>query len=170
LDKSAISYPLSAIRYVGRLDYKTTGLLLLTNDGELARRLTLPSSNIKRVYIATLHPKPMSEIKNPNLMRKFLSPTFSDDAIFDGLRAGAKIGGINYAPMEIEIVSRYPLQIQITLCEGKKNEIRIGLDHIGFMVKKLHRISYGPIHLGDLPAGAVRELTEKEIQVIGHRA
>jgi len=153
-------------KYVGRLDYKTTGLLLLTNDGELARRLTLPSSGIKRVYIAHLHPKNFAEIKSParaKALRSFLSPLSSDDFIFDGARRGIKIDGVQYAPMEIKVLSRYPLSVQLTLVEGKKNEIRIVMDELGFLVKKLHRVSYGNIQLGDLKSGHVRELNMTDL-------
>ncbi|MCL1891848.1 MAG: rRNA pseudouridine synthase [Alphaproteobacteria bacterium] len=156
-------------KYVGRLDYKTTGLLLLTNDGELARRLTLPSSGIKRVYVAGLHPKSFAEIKSParaKALRGFLSPLNSDDFIFDNARNGIKIDGVQYAPMEIELLSRYPLTVRLTLQEGKKNEIRIVMDYLGFLVKKLHRESYGPTRLGDLAPGKVRELNAKEIKLI----
>lgn len=167
-DKSPIPNPQS-LRYVGRLDYKTTGLLLLTNDGELARCLTLPSSSLKRVYIAHLHPKSFTEIKNPKAakaLRNFLSPLNSDDVIFDGARNGIKIGGTQYAPMEIELLSRYPLSVCLTLAEGKKNEIRIVMDYLGFLVKKLHRVSYGPVELGDLKPGELRELPENEIKLL----
>jgi 23S rRNA pseudouridine2605 synthase len=152
-----------ALKYVGRLDYKTTGLLLLTNDGELARRLMLPGNGMKRVYIAHLHPKKFAEIKNSGAakaLRGFLSPLSADDSIFDVLRKGAAIGGTRYAPMEVELLSRYPLAVKISLDEGKKNEIRIAMDYLGFMVKKLHRISYGSIELGDLKPGVIKELPD----------
>ena len=167
--KKAISYQLSAIsslKYIGRLDYKTTGLLLLTNDGELARKLTLPETRIKRVYEAKLHPKSLAEIKNPKIaknLRSFLSPTFPDEAIFDSARAGITIAQIKYAPIEIEVLSRYPLTVRLTLTEGKKNEIRIVFDYIGLPVKKLHRISYAGIELGNLKPGEVREIKNFKI-------
>lgn len=147
------------LKYIGRLDYKTTGLLLMTDDGELARQMTLPSSGLKRVYIANLHPKNFAEIKSParaKALRGFLSPLNSGDEVFDVLRHGATIDGIKYQPMEIQVLSRYPLSVQITLTEGKKNEIRIAMDWLGFMVKKLHRISYGEYELSDLPVGHIR--------------
>lgn len=152
------------LKYVGRLDYKTTGLLLLTDDGELARKLTLPESGIVRTYIAKLRPDTTSG--NAKRLREFLSPLSSDDSIFDVLRRGAAIGGVKYAPMEIELLSRYPLSVKISLREGKKNEIRIAFDYIGLPVSKLHRISYGGVPLGDLPAGKWRSLSESEIKRI----
>jgi 23S rRNA pseudouridine2605 synthase len=149
------------LKYIGRLDYKTTGLLLMTTNGDLAREMTLPSSGLKRVYIAHLHPKNFAEIKSPSrakALRGFLSPLNSDDIIFDAVRRGATIDEIKYEPMEIKVLSRYPLSIQIALTEGKKNEIRIAMDWLGFMVKKLHRISYGEYELGDLQVGEIRKI------------
>lgn len=148
------------LKYIGRLDFNTSGLLLLTDSGDFARELTLPSSGIKRTYIAKLRPNPA---KNARAVREFLSPLSADDSIFDPLRRGATIDGIHYAPMEIELLSRYPLSVKITLREGKKNEIRIAFEHIGLPVAKLKRIAYGPIELSDLPVGAVRELNADEV-------
>ena len=158
--------PLQSLKYVGRLDYKTTGLMLLTNSGDLARRLTLPSAGLERVYIAKLHPKNLSEIKSARelmALKKFLSPLSADDSIFDKLRNGITIGGVRYAPMKIELMSRYPLGVKIILTEGKKNEIRNAFDFIGLPVSKLHRISYGPIELVNLAPGKIRELAQKDI-------
>jgi len=154
------------LKYVGRLDFKTTGLLLLTDDGELARRLTLPEAGLVRTYVAKLRPDP-SAAKSPNGIRRlrdFLSPLSADDAVFDALRRGVAIDGVKYAPMGIELLSRYPLSVKIKLREGKKNEIRIAFDYIGLPVAKLHRESYGPVELGNLRLGEYRELSEKEIK------
>jgi 23S rRNA pseudouridine2605 synthase len=157
------------LAYIGRLDYKTTGLLLLTGDGDLSRALTLPNNKIERVYVATLHPKKFQDIKNPapaNALRKFLSPISADDNIFDSARRGMTIDKIKYAPMKIEVLSRYPLSVRLSLAEGKKNEIRVVMDALGFMVKKLNRESFGPISLGKLAPGELRELSEKEIDLL----
>ncbi len=129
------------LKYVGRLDYKTTGLLLLTNDGDLARKLTLPSSGIPRTYIATVAGDDMSGL--------------------DKLRGGVKIDGINYRPMKIEVLKNRELKITIT--EGKKNEVRITLAYINLPVVKLHRVSYGNISLGNLSPGKIIKLSEKMI-------
>lgn len=129
------------LKYIGRLDYKTTGLLLLTNNGELLRKLTLPSSNIKRVYIADV------DYKN-----------------FKGLKSainGATINGIKYRPMKIKEVSKNRLSIEIY--EGKKNEVRLVLSSCGLIVKKLHRISYGNIFLDNLPVGEIKKIDNKII-------
>ena len=157
----------AGFKYIGRLDFKTTGLLLMTNDGDLARRATMPASGLRRVYIAKLRPKNFAEIKSPRLihdLKEFLSPLSADDNVFDRLRRGAMIDGIKYAPMEIFMISRYPLVVKVVLTEGKKNEIRIAFDHIGLPVAKLQRVSYGPIKLGNLPIGSYRELSGDEME------
>lgn len=128
------------LRYVGRLDYKTTGLLLLTNDGELARRLTLPSSKIPRVYIATVS----GNTKKLDLARR-----------------GITVDGIRYAPMKITEAEPNILRIEIT--EGKKNEIRIVMRACGCPVVKLHRIKYGKIELGNLTPGQIKKISQKTI-------
>ena len=132
------------LKYVGRLDYKTTGLLLLTNDGELARKLTLPSSNIERVYIATVNSIDFSHL--------------------DNARHGMVVDGIKYAPMKIEEIGGNDLRVTVT--EGKKNEVRIVLRACGCPVRKLHRISYGKISLGKLPVGKIQKISQKTIDVI----
>ncbi len=132
------------LRYVGRLDFKTTGLLLLTNDGELARRLTLPSSHIAREYIATVN-----KIDNAGLGRA---------------RAGITVDGISYRPMEIEIMDANNLRVRVT--EGKKNEVRIVLRSCGCPVRKLHRVSFGTIKLGNLSVGKIREESQKTIDAL----
>ena len=132
------------LKYVGRLDYKTTGLLLLTNDGDFARKLTLPSSNIERTYIATVNSTDFSHL--------------------DKARHGMVVDGIKYAPMKIEEIGGNDLRITIT--EGKKNEVRIVLRACGCPVRKLHRISYGKITLGKLPVGKIQKISQKTIDVI----
>ena len=130
------------LKYVGRLDYKTTGLLLLTNDGELAQKLTLPSSGIARTYIATISGKDSHE----GLAKA---------------RQGITVDGVNYKPMKIEELSKSKLRITIT--EGKKNEVRIVLRACGCPVRRLHRISYGNIVLGNLPVGKIEKIMQKTI-------
>lgn len=132
------------LKYVGRLDYKTTGLLLLTNDGDLARKLTLPSSNIERTYIATVNSTDFSHL--------------------DKARHGMVVDGIKYAPMKIEEMGGNDLRITIT--EGKKNEVRIVLRACGCPVRKLHRISYGKIRLGKLPVGKIQKISQKTIDLM----
>jgi len=123
------------LKYIGRLDYNTSGLLLMTNNGELARQMTVPSAGLKRTYIAKLG-RAMT----------------MDDAMFARVttpaRKGIKIEGIIYRPMKIERLNAS--DVKITITEGKKNEIRIVFDHLGLPVRKLHRISYGPYELDTL--------------------
>ena len=132
------------LKYVGRLDYKTTGLLLLTNDGDFARKLTLPSSNIERTYIATVNSTDFSHL--------------------DKARHGMVVDGIKYAPMKIEEIGGNDLRITIT--EGKKNEVRIVLRACGCPVRKLHRISYGKIRLGKLPVEKIQKISQKTIDLM----
>ena len=129
------------LRYVGRLDFNTTGLLLMTNDGLLARKLTMPDSNIPRVYLADVAGNNMSKL--------------------DRARRGVTIDGIKYRPMDIVVMPDGRLRVTVT--EGKKNEIRIVLRHCGLPVRKLHRIMYGPVSIKNIPSGKIIELDEKTI-------
>ena len=132
------------LKYVGRLDYKTTGLLLLTNDGDFARKLSLPQNNIERTYIATV-----GEYTERGL---------------NIARCGATVDGIKYRPMKIEVLDENNLKV--TVSEGKKNEVRIVLRHIGSKVRALHRISYGGINLGKLGVGKISEIDKKTVDLI----
>jgi len=130
--------------YVGRLDYNTSGLLLLTNSGDFARRMTLPTSGIERVYIARLG----------------RALTLTDEVVnqmIDPARHGIKIDGIIYRPMKIERIPERADDFKITVAEGKKNEIRIVFEHIGLPVRRLHRIAYGKYELGTLPPGRIKK-------------
>ena len=129
------------LKYIGRLDFKTTGLLLLTNDGELARRLTLPSSKIPRVYIATV--------------------SCSDFSGLESARRGMTIDGVKYSPMKIDCIGGHNLRVSI--CEGKKNEVRIVLAACGCPVHKLHRVSFGNIKLKNLGVGKILPVHQKVI-------
>ena len=132
------------LKYVGRLDYRTTGLLLLTNDGGFARRISLPESNIERTYVATVG-------------------KYTERGL-DIARSGAVVDGIKYRPMKIEVIDDKHLKVTVT--EGKKNEVRIVLRHIGSKVQALHRISYGGINLGNLGVGKISEIDKKTVDLI----
>lgn len=136
------------LKYIGRLDYKTSGLLLLTDDGDLARKFTLPRSNIPRVYIATVKGKNLSSLNRAQV--------------------GITIDGIKYRPLKIDVVSKNNSEsvLQVETTEGKKNEIRIILRTCGLPVKKLHRISFGNIRLGKLPIGKIIQLPQKYIDLV----
>ena len=128
------------LKYIGRLDYNTSGLLLLTNDGTLAREMTLPSAGLERTYIAKLG-RAMS--MDDSIFARKIAPA----------RKGIKIDGIIYRPMKIERIDGS--DVKVTITEGKKNEIRIVFEHLGLPVRKLHRISYGPYKLGTLKPGQI---------------
>ena len=132
------------LKYIGRLDFKTTGLLLLTNNGDFARKMSLPSNHIPRTYIATVN-------------------KYSESGL-NALRRGVIVDGVKYRPMEIEVMDAKHLRI--TVVEGKKNEIRITLKHIGSPVVALHRISYANIELKNLDVGKIVELDKKTIDLV----
>ena len=132
------------LKYVGRLDYKTTGLLLLTNDGALAKKLTLPSSHIPRVYIATVNKINLQGLEKA--------------------KSGITVDGISYRPMKIDVVGEDTIRVEVT--EGKKNEVRIVLRACGCPVRKLHRISFGNIELGNLSVGKIRKISQKTIDAM----
>ena len=131
------------LRYVGRLDYKTTGLLLLTNDGDLVQKLSLPSNKIPRTYIARV-----GGTKHQ----------------FEIARRGATVDGIKYRPMEIDEIGKNKLRITVT--EGKKNEIRIVLRACGAPVQKLHRESFGNLHIGNLESGKIEKVHQKDVDLL----
>ena len=132
------------LKYVGRLDYKTTGLLLMTNDGDVVRKMTLPASNIARTYIAHVGNVDLSGLARA--------------------RNGITVDGIRYRPMKIDEIGGGNLRITVT--EGKKNEIRIVLRACGAPVRKLHRISFGNIKLSNLPVGQIRKINQKTIDAM----
>ncbi|MEA1943113.1 MAG: pseudouridine synthase [Pseudomonadota bacterium] len=124
---------------IGRLDLTSEGLLLLTNDGALARALELPSTGWMRRYRA----------------RAFGS---IDEAAVAKLRAGVTVDGIKYGPMDVEIERETGSNIwlDIGIREGKNREVRKALDSVGLKVNRLIRTAYGPFQLGDLPRGEVK--------------
>ncbi|MDR1826135.1 MAG: rRNA pseudouridine synthase [Rickettsiales bacterium] len=131
------------LKYIGRLDYNTSGLLILTTSGALARELTLPSSGLARTYIAKVGG---TMTMDDAMLNRVLAP----------IKRGIKIDGIIYRPMKIDRIDASTLKITIT--EGKKNEIRLTFAHVNLPIRKLHRISYGPYELGDLRAGEIRKV------------
>ncbi|MGN0919390.1 MAG: pseudouridine synthase [Alphaproteobacteria bacterium] len=126
---------------VGRLDLNSEGLLLLTNDGEWARQMELPSSHLKRTYRVRVHGS--------------LPPDLATQ-----LAKGRTVEGIHYAPCQVKIESKTPSNawLIMTLQEGKNREIRRLMASFGLQVARLMRLSYGPYELGDLAKGEVREV------------
>lgn len=132
---------------VGRLDRTTTGLLLFTNDGELAKKLTHPTNKIKKVYQVTLD-KPITRAD-------FL-------AIVDGLKL--EDGMVKVDDLAIVSPDEKVLGIEIHL--GKNRIVRRIFEHLGYQVEKLDRVMFGNLTKKDLPRGKWRQLTEKEIRWI----
>jgi len=129
---------------VGRLDADTTGLILLTNDGELAYRLTHPSFEVARVYRAHVRRPPVRE---PALRR---------------LREGVLLDDGMTAPAGARRLT--PERIEITLHEGRKRQVRRMLDAVGHPVVSLERVAFGPLRLGELPPGRHRVLKPHEVE------
>ncbi len=137
---------------VGRLDMNSEGLLLLTNDGELARALELPSTAWVRRYRARAHGKITQEK-------------------LDTLKKGIVIDGIPTGPIEAELErqQRDNAWIMVTIREGKNREVRRALETVGLKVNRLIRVSYGPFQLGTLPKGEVEAIKPRILKdQVGH--
>ena len=138
---------------VGRLDYDSEGLLLLTNDGELAQRLTHPSCEVDKVYLARVTGNP------------------SNEAI-DRLRRGVYMDGDQRKtyPADVRVVRDESLfsDIVVTIHEGRNRQVRRMFDAVGHKVLLLRRIRFGAVELGSLRRGEWRELTQEEIDAL-HR-
>ena len=132
---------------IGRLDLTSEGLLLLTNDGALSRRLELPANGWLRRYRVRVfgHPHP-------------------DDLA--ALARGITIDGVHYASIDAAVDAKQGDNAWLTigLQEGKNREIRRVLAHLGFQVSRLIRLAYGPFQLGALPKGAVEEVNAKVLR------
>jgi len=137
---------------IGRLDLNSEGLLLLTNDGALARRLELPSTGWIRRYKVRVH----GEVEPERLA---------------ALGGGVTIDGISYGPIRTGLERRQGSNawIAMALREGKHREVRRVLEHLGLQVTRLIRLSYGPFQLGNLARGAVDEVPKKVLaDQLGH--
>lgn len=136
---------------VGRLDYDTSGLLLMTNDGELTYKLTHPKHMVEKVYVARVKGKP-----SPGDLKRFT----------DGL----EIDGVKTAPAKIKIVKEWEeaghTSLKITIHEGRNRQVRKMLDIIGMKVVTLKRVATGRLFLGDLPKGKYRFLTREEVKYL----
>jgi 23S rRNA pseudouridine2605 synthase len=132
---------------VGRLDLNTEGLLLLTNDGGLARALELPATGWLRRYRVRAH------------------GTVTQGQL-DRLRQGIEVDGIRYGAIEATLDRQQGSNVWITFAmrEGKNREIRNVLGHLGLAVNRLIRVSYGPFQLSELPAGAVEEVRTRALR------
>ncbi len=132
---------------VGRLDLTTEGLLLLTNDGGLARALELPATGWLRRYRVRAHGKVMQ-------------------SQLDALRDGVSIDGINYGPIEATLDREQTSNVWVTFAirEGKNREVRNVMRHLGLHVARLIRVSFGPFQLGDIPEGEVAEVPTRVLR------
>jgi 23S rRNA pseudouridine2605 synthase len=134
-----------ALTYVGRLDVMTTGLLLLTTDGEAVHRLTHPRYRIPRRYTALVHGRPTAEIAA-------------------AARQRIVIDGRPVVPSEVKVRpgSEGRSILDVTLEEGRNRIVRRWAEAMGLKVDRLARLSYGPVRLGDLAPGRYRPLTPRE--------
>ena len=134
---------------VGRLDYNTTGLLIMTNDGDLTYTLTHPKHEVWKTYIATV------------------SGVISDNRIAR-LRKGVDIGGFVTSPAKVRVIKQMPRHavVEISIHEGKNRQVRKMFAAVGNKVQELERVSIGDIRLGRLMSGHYRKLTREEIEYL----
>jgi 23S rRNA pseudouridine2605 synthase len=137
---------------VGRLDYSSEGLLILTDDGALARDLMHPSRGVEKTYLAKVKGQPEPEL----LLR---------------LSRGIPLDGRRTGPATVRIVRRADNSwIEITIGEGRNRQVRRMFEAIGHPVQRLRRMGYGGIGLGRLPVGHVRELSHAEVGQLARAA
>jgi len=141
---AALPKELPRLISVGRLDLNSEGLLLLTNDGALSRRLELPATGWVRRYKVRVH-------------------GIVDPARLAGLEKGVTIDGIAYGTIRAQLERQQGSNawIAMALREGKNREVRRALEHLGYPVTRLIRLSYGPFQLGHLARGAIEEVPRK---------
>ncbi len=133
---------------VGRLDFDSEGLLLLTNDGDLMQRLLHPSHEVPKIYLC----KVSNQVTEEELRR---------------LRAGVTLDdGRLTSPAEVRLIRReaFDSVVLVTIHEGRNRQVRRMFERIGHEVVALRRVGFGPIALGDLPRGQWRKLTDAEIR------
>ena len=130
---------------VGRLDADTTGALLLTNDGELAHRLAHPRYEIDKVYVADVEGEPT-------------------DATLTALADGLTLDDGPTAPATARRLG--PSQVELTIHEGRKRQVKRMCESVGHPVKRLERVAFGPLALGELPRGRWRKLSAGEVQAL----
>jgi 23S rRNA pseudouridine2605 synthase len=132
------------LTYVGRLDFLTEGVLLLTTDGAAAHHLTHPSREVERTYVASV----LGE----------------GDVAVEQARFGVELedGPVRPKKIHAEKVGRGRWELTITISEGRNREVRRMCEALGLEVDRLIRVKFGPVELGDLPSGKVRSLTKAE--------
>ena len=129
---------------IGRLDADTTGLILLTNDGELAERLMHPRYEVEKVYVARVEPADV------------------DAAALRELRDGVELEDGRTAPAEVRALGDG--RLELTIHEGRKRQVRRMCEAVGHKVTALERVAFGPLRLAGLPRGESRRLSDDEIE------
>jgi 23S rRNA pseudouridine2605 synthase len=144
---AALPKELPRLISVGRLDMNTEGLLLLTNDGGLARVLELPATGWLRRYRVRAHGR-------------------VQQARLDELRRGITIDGVRYGPIDAQLEREQGANVWLVFAmrEGKNREVKNVLGPLGLAVNRLIRVSFGPFQLGDLPEGAVEEVRTRHLR------
>jgi 23S rRNA pseudouridine2605 synthase len=139
----------AGLTYVGRLDVMTTGLLLLTTDGEAVHRLTHPRYRIPRRYSVLVHGRPAADVAS-------------------AVRQKVKVDDREVVTQRVQVKPGNEGRsiIDVTLAEGRNRIVRKWCEAMGLKVERLARLSYGPVRLGDLPAGRYRPLTPSEESAI----
>ena len=147
---TVVSLVPSAVRLypVGRLDIDTTGLILLTNDGALAHRLTHPSFEVPRTYRVVVWRPPVR------------------DRAVRALRDGVQLEDGLTAPARVRRVGDRGEIIELTIHEGRKRQVKRMCEAVGHRVRSLERVAFGPLALGTLAPGAHRRLSEAEIEAL----
>ena len=132
---------------VGRLDYDSEGLLLLTNDGALTERMLHPSHLVEKTYLARV------------------TGQVSMDSVRQ-LRAGVMLDDHKTAPAKVRIIKEetFATVVLVTIHEGRNRQVRRMFEALGHRVLQLRRVKFGPLELGDLPRGQWRELTAEEVR------
>jgi len=136
------------LTYVGRLDYLTEGVLLLTTDGAAAHRLTHPSRKLERTYVASV--------------------LGDAEGATEQAHMGVELedGVVRPKKFKAQKLGRGRWELTITIAEGKNREVRRFCEALGLEVDRLVRVKFGPVELGDLPVGKVRSLTKIEVKAL----
>jgi 23S rRNA pseudouridine2605 synthase len=145
---------------VGRLDYQSEGLLLMTNDGELANALTRAAAKVEKIYLVKISGKPAES--GLNQLRSGI--------MIERGKPGAREGRVMTEPTKIKLIRDADNPwYEMTLTEGRNREIRKMFEEIGHHVEKIRRVGYGPLVL-DVPPGEVRELSTEEVESLRRAA
>ncbi|MEO6527462.1 MAG: pseudouridine synthase [Gemmatimonadaceae bacterium] len=136
------------LTYVGRLDYLTEGVLLLTTDGTAAHRLTHPSRKVERTYVASVIGDAEGATEQAHMGVEL------DDGV------------VRPKKFKAQKLGRLRWELTITISEGKNREVRRFCEALGLQVDRLVRVKFGPVELGDLPVGKVRSLTKIEMKAL----